>query len=891
MNYLDLPVYKHKDRILSALASDQVIVVESPTGSGKTTQLPVILYEAGYAANGIIGVTQPRRIAALSVSEFIARQTSAAMSGDDHPAIVGYKMRFEDKTDSSTKIKIMTDGILLQEMKLDPCLSRYRCIIIDEAHERSLNIDFILGLMKRVLEVRPEFKVIVSSATINAQIFSEYFGECPVVKIDAVSYPVQVIYEPLPAPQSAYKREFPREKRGAQNPRYFATPQDVRNVHRAAADALSDAMLAKIMSIIDRIIDEGRKGDALIFLSGEKIIKDCMAQLYNAPFASKLHIVPLYGRLSKEEQERVFETAPAGKIKVVIATNIAETSVTIDGITSVIDSGFSKLNFYNPNTYTSSLVEGPVSKASANQRKGRAGRTQEGVCYRLYSPKDFERRPLFTTEEIYRTDLSEVVLRMSDLGITEFEEFDFISPPVHEGVIAAIETLNLLDAIEADRTLSKIGKMMTEFPLSPRQSRIIVEAILKHPKVIEETVIAAAFLSTQSPYVLPPGEEFEARHAHHRFRDPNGDFVSYLKLYREYLNAAPGGGRIRFCEKNYIDPKTMAEIVNIVEQLGEIVSDMDVPLLNGGSIEDYLCCVARGMIQFVCVRDGWDSETYSSLTEDGIIIHPGSVMFKSEPKYIVAGEIVKTSRMYAMSVSPLSPATLMRISEKLFVALGGDASTLKKQRKGRRKQAAEFRQDAAAAQNVQRAPRLTIGSEVFEIKLIKKRQTVILQWEKIAKIKDAIKNMNLKPFKKIRGILVLKDGWTICPNERLDRILSLIPFIDIDDDVINMAAARTCPDKTYNSREQLPDLLVSFPLLAFLCPIRHGKAKTLGFISLNTDHNGNYWFSCQKNFSACVNKSLVSLEDLIDELDETVDIGVKAVINETYRRTSVSSFA
>jgi HrpA-like RNA helicase len=881
MNYLDLPVYRHKDLILSALASNQVVVVESPTGSGKTTQLPVILYEAGYGENGTIGVTQPRRIAALSVSEFIAKQTRAAAGG--YPAgIVGYKMRFEDRTDNSTKIKIMTDGILLQEMKLDTWLSRYGCIIIDEAHERSLNIDFILGLIKRVLEVRKEFKVVVSSATINAQVFSEYFGECPVVKIDAVSYPVQVIYEPLPALQDTYKREFPKEKQGARKPQYFTPPHGARNVHGAGASP--DPLIEKIMAIIERIIDARRKGDALIFLSGEKSIKDCTAQLYKAPFASKLHIVPLYGRLGKEEQERVFETAPAGKMKVVIATNIAETSVTIDGITSVIDSGFSKLNFYNPNTYTSSLVEGPVSKASANQRKGRAGRTQEGVCYRLYSPKDFDRRQLFTIEEIYRTDLSEVVLRMSDLGITEFEEFDFISPPIHEGIVAAVETLNLLDALEADRSLSRTGKMMTEFPLLPRQSRIIVEAILKYPQVIEETVIAAAFLSTQSPYVLPPGEEFEARHAHHRFRDPNGDFVSYLKLYYEYLNAGRGNsaGRMRFCEKNYLDPKTMAEIVNIVEQLGEIVSDMGVSRLSGGAIEDYLCCIARGMIQFVCVRD--DSETYRSLTEDGITIHPGSVMFKSEAKYIVAGEIVRTSRMYAMSVSPLSPSTLMRISEDLFVALGGDAAKLKKQRKARTRRAELFKQDEGSV------PSITIGREVFEVKTVKNRQTAVLQWERIAAVKDAIKDMNLKPFKKIHGHLILKDGWTICHNERLDRLLSFIPLIDIDDDVIRTASARTCPGKTYNAREQLPDLLALFPLLALLCPLYHNKTKMLGFISLDTDHAGRYWFSCRQNFSECVNKSLASLEDLIDELDEAVDIDVKAVINETYRRVSISSF-
>ncbi|HPC70800.1 MAG TPA: ATP-dependent RNA helicase, partial [Treponema sp.] len=434
MKYTELPVYQHKDLIVSALQSHQVIVVESPTGSGKTTQMPVILYDAGFAQHGMIGVTQPRRIAAVSVSEFIARQL-----GTKIPGLVGYKMRFEDKTDHNTKIKIMTDGILLQEMKLDPYLSKYDVLIVDEAHERSLNIDFILGLLKRVLEVRPEFKVIVSSATINTQVFSEYFGECPVVKIDAITYPVTVVYDPADTA--------------------------VVNDGVATGQAALEAQLIKISTIVERVVAEKRPGDILIFLPGEKAIKDCMTILATGPVGRSLHILPLYGRLGKDEQERVFDPAPWGKTKVVVSTNIAETSVTIDGITTVIDSGLAKLNFYNPKTFTSSLIEGPISKASCNQRKGRAGRTQEGTCYRLYSRKDFENRPLFTTEEIYRTDLSEVVLRMAELGITTFEEFDFISPPNREGLIAAIETLNLLDALDEDRTLSSVGKMMVQFPL------------------------------------------------------------------------------------------------------------------------------------------------------------------------------------------------------------------------------------------------------------------------------------------------------------------------------------------------------------------------------------------------------------------------------------------
>jgi RNA helicase HrpA len=833
MNYLDLPVYKHKDLILRALETNQVVVVESPTGSGKTTQMPVILHEAGYGRNGVIGVTQPRRIAAVSVSEFIARQMGTTI-----PGLVGYKMRFEDKTNPNTRIKIMTDGILLQEMKLDPYLSKYDLLLVDEAHERSLNIDFILGLLKRVLEARRDFKVIVSSATINAQVFSEYFGECPVVKIDAQTFPVTLIYDP-----PAVSPEASGPGRGGQ--------------------LAEEALLVKITGIVERFISEKRKGDILIFLSGEKQIKDCMNRLVTGEAGKYLHILPLYGRLGKDEQERVFDPAPRGKTKVVISTNIAETSVTIDGITAVIDGGFSKLNYYNPRTFTSSLVEGPVSRASANQRKGRAGRTQEGACYRLYARKDFENRPLFTTEEIYRTDLSEVVLRMADLGLNTFEEFDFISPPGREGLIAAIETLNLLDALEADRSLSKTGKMMTEFPLPPRQSRIIVEAILRYPEVTQETIIAAAFLSTHSPYILPPGEETDARRAHHSFRDPEGDFVSYLRLFRAYTAAA---NKEKFCEKSYLDEKAMAEILNVTAQLEEIVSSMGLPILSGGPMEDYLCAVATGLIQFVCVREGRD--LYRSLTADRILIHPGSVMFRrnpgaAEPQYIVAGEIVRTTRMYAMSVSPLSKKALEKISPELFIALGAKPSAAE----GKGQRVRDFTNN------------IKLGSEVFEIQTVKGKKTVLLPWERLSKVKDKLGGEPL--YKGLRGTILVKGKYTLLPEEKLSLILTLAPVLAIDG-----APERTWPRKTrFNSRTGLDALLAELPLLVSPALWKPGK-KTLGFICLFTDGAGNYWLKCSRGFHTSLNESLASVETLIDELDESLDPEIKHLVNQTYRRLS-----
>ncbi|MDR2481806.1 MAG: ATP-dependent RNA helicase [Spirochaetaceae bacterium] len=822
MKYTELPVYKHKDLILKALREHQVVVVESPTGSGKTTQLPVILLDADFAKNGMIGVTQPRRIAALSISEFIARQL-----GTSFPGLVGYKMRFADLTSPSTKIKIMTDGILLQEMKLDPRLSKYDCIVVDEAHERSLTIDFILGLLKRVLEVRRDFKVIVSSATINAESFSEYFGECPIVRIDAAAYPVTLIYDPPPAASS-----------------------------KVTAPEL---LLDKISSIVERFIGEKRQGDILVFLPGEKLIKDCITRLASLPSGKRLQLIPLYGRLSKEEQEHVFEKAPWGKIKVVVATNIAETSVTIDGVSAVIDSGLSKLNFYNQYSFTSSLVEGPISKASANQRKGRAGRTREGSCYRLYTRRDFESRPLFTMEEIYRTDLSEVVLRMADLGITNFEEFNFISPPEHDGLISAVETLNLLGALEPDNTLSDIGKMMTEFPLSPRQSRIIVEAILKYPNVVCETIIAAAFLSTSSPYLLPSGEETDARHKHHTFRDNKGDFVSYLKLFSAYKNA---GNKSEFCGKYYLEERAMAEIANVVDQLETIVSDLGVPLISGGAADDYLCAVARGLIQFVCVREG--REIYRSLTADKILIHPGSVMFKMDPQYIVAGEIIRTARMYASSVSPLSKANLEKIGGGLLSRFSGGVE------KRERRKTPEIVRDWTN--------NIKIGDELFEVKTVKGRKIVRLEWNRFSKVLGSAGNVF---FKGLRGVIILKNGYTVLEGEKTSLITTIAPALDIDG-----ALSRKLPGhREFRSGQDLDALINVLPLI--LLPARRKKgAKELGFIYLMSNGEGSYRLHLSRKFHTALNESVSSIENLIDDLKDDVDLDKKHLVNAAYRRLS-----
>ena len=836
MNPKKLPVYKEREKILKALEINQVIVVESPTGSGKTTQIPIILHEAGYTDRGVIGVTQPRRIATLSVSDYMSQQLGVPM-----PGFVGYKMRFEDKTTPHTRLKIMTDGTLLQEMKTDPWLSKYSVLMVDEAHERSLNIDFILGLLKNILKERPEFKVVISSATLNTEVFSRYFEQAEIVSIDTPVYPIQVYYEP---------------------------PAKYNDM---------DSLIEKIVTLVERIVGDRRKGDILIFLSGEKLIKDTCQKLLNSQVKRRLFLVPLYGRLSREEQEKVFDRTPFGKTKVVVSTNIAETSLTIDGITTVIDSGLSKMNFYNPRTFTSSLVESSVSQASSNQRKGRAGRTQPGSCYRLYTPGDFEQRPLYTLEEIYRTDLAEVVLRMGELGISDFYSFNFISSPGEKGIRGAIETLQLLEALDEDMEVTKIGSMMLLFPLMPRHARMIVEAILRYPDVLREVLIATSFLSTNSPYLLPQGEEMEARRAHHTFRDINGDFVSYLRLFNAFQNSKD---TVKFCSKHYLDEKSMKEIVNIQEQLESIVGDtLGIPVSSGGSTEDFLCACARGLIQFICIKSG--PRDYRSLTTDKIIIHPGSVMFKEKMSFFMAGEIVKTSRMYARSVSPLKKEWINRIDSRLgrrLLDLVGD----RKGRQGeKRDQNRNSGKSKKAVESKDSSKNIYIGEVAFPtISNKNKKKVVRFEWKALYKALSAIKKEDIPDFQNMRGILSWK-GMEVVPDARISSIFKVVLSLNPQKDTV-----QGVPSKTYDidNPEHHKDLILKLNDLLKLVLSGKRKKRSVGFLSLQNDSEQRYWFKSSRTFDRALNNSLESLERLADQLPKDMDSEEWETVNHTYRK-------
>ncbi len=630
IDYTSLPVYRSRGEILSALEKNQVIIVESPTGSGKTTQIPLILNEAGYTDTGIIGITQPRRIAAVSVSEFIKKQTV------DTASFCGYTMRFHDTTDSTTRIKIMTDGIILQEVKADALLSRYSVIMVDEAHERSLNIDFILGLLKEIIQKRNDLKVIISSATINTSVFSHFFDDAPVISISGRPFPVEVKYIPM----------------------------------RLDKDHEED-YYEKIASLVVDAHKREDGGDVLVFLPGEAEIKMCIETLYTTDAVNRddYEIYPLYGRLSKEEQDRVFIPTSPGKTKVVVSTNVAETSLTIDGIRTVIDSGWAKTNFYNQRNFTSSLIPTLVSRSSADQRKGRAGRTAPGLCWRLYSEDDYSRRREFNEEEILHSDLAEVVLRMCELGIYNPTSFPFITEPKKEALLSAIETLEYIGAIRSDLHLTAIGEMMIKFPLLPRLARVIVEAVMNYPDVLESVITAVAFLSTKTPFVLPQGKEFVAREVHHALVDnDNGDFAAYLTLYKKYTDVKDEKSREKFCTNHFLDKQTMDEIVHIKAQLEDIVSDMGIPITSSRfSMKEYLICLASGLRQYICIRTGGYS--YHSVTASEIYIHPGSSWFDTRPDFILAGEIVQTKKMYARSVSPLKPEWIKSISPELLTEL------------------------------------------------------------------------------------------------------------------------------------------------------------------------------------------------------------------------------
>jgi ATP-dependent helicase HrpA len=537
----DLPVVERRNEIARAIAANQVIVLTGETGSGKTTQLPKICLELGRGVFGMIGHTQPRRIAARSVALRIAQELQS-----DLGHAVGYKVRFTEHVRPGTYIKLMTEGILLAETQTDRFLNQYDTIIIDEAHERSLNIDFLLGYLKQLLPRRPELKLIITSATIDPQRFARHLN-APIIEVSGRTFPVETRYRP---PQSGDEDEEDR-----------LMPQGILNA-------------------IDELWREGA-GDVLVFLPGEREIRET-AELLRKHHPPGVEVLPLYARLSAEDQQRIFQ--PHTRPRIVLATNVAETSLTVPGIKYVVDSGHARLSRYSARTKIQRLPIERISRASADQRQGRCGRVAPGICVRLYSQEDYEARPQFTDPEILRTNLASVILQMKAFRLGAPEDFPFLDPPDYRMIRDGYQTLHELAAIDEDNSLTDIGHALARLPIDPKIARMILAA--RDEGVMEEVLIIASALSVQDPRERPMDQQNAADAAHQQFRDRKSDFLSYLKLWNWYHEQAQhlSQNKLRkLCQENFLSYVRLREWHDVHGQLQTIVGEMG--LMNQASIK------------------------------------------------------------------------------------------------------------------------------------------------------------------------------------------------------------------------------------------------------------------------------------------------------------------
>ncbi len=878
--FLSLPIYQQKHRIIEALEHHQIIVVESNTGSGKTTQLPLILLEHGYNRDGlIIGMTEPRRIAAVSVAQYVQTQLVNTPSflhslGDAHqqtePLFVGYKIRFEDKTTERTKIKIMTDGILLQEFKKDPYLSHYSTIIIDEAHERSLNIDFILGLIKELCSVRSSLKVIISSATINTALFSTFFFHCPIIKVEAPSYPIQTFFSP--SPQKSSRKEKLKKKK---NDRFF--PRE----RMSFFEIDSDVLIAHIVTIVQQSLQK-KEGDILIFLAGEKQIKDCMDALHAIPQAHALHILPLYGRLDNRSQELVFAPAPANTTKIVIATNIAETSITIDTIKVVIDSGRVKRNTYHHDTYITTLDEIAISRASALQRKGRAGRTSPGVCYHLYRKQEFEALEPFSTEEIHRTDLSEVILRMAYQGIKNFEKFPFISPPKKQSVHASIAMLQELDALDKKQLITDIGSLMSEFPLLPIHARMLVEGIQQYPDVLDAIITVVSFLSTPNPFLLPIGEEVQARKAHRSLSVQDNDFLSYINIFTLFTETH-STERAAFCEQYYLDEQIMYEIYNVYTQLRNQVSEKGVPIGTQHHKEKIICAIMKGLVFNICILE--KARHYCNRRGEKIYIHPGSMLFdqKQLPAILIAGEIVQTSKKFARSASGCRINWIQNVAPHIYQELQNVLKEKKDTHTSKQRQLSQGTDSSKQQSPVHKKEQqmLSIANTTYTLQYIHEKKVLLLTWKEMKQMAKYISSDELYRFGRVRCLVSIKQH-SYLPIIKLSNIPALSALEKILLPPLTTLPLPYAPSKESEDSDSIADNKTQHALVegCMSLYVKHDGKKASAsstttqypmnvlFCSLETGKHGSRYIDLSTHFLTSLYNSMRSIELLIEEQND-----------------------
>ncbi|GAA4441940.1 ATP-dependent RNA helicase HrpA [Phytohabitans houttuyneae] len=608
-----LPVSQKKDEILAAIRDHQVVIVAGETGSGKTTQLPKICLELGRGVEGLIGHTQPRRIAARTVADRIAEELDTPLG-----STVGYKVRFSDKVSDGTLVKLMTDGILLAEIQHDRMLRQYDTLIIDEAHERSLNIDFILGYLKRLLPRRPDLKVIITSATIDPERFSKHFGDAPIVEVSGRTYPVEVRYRP---------------------------PEDEQDPIQAILDA------------VDELVAEG-PGDILVFLSGEREIRETTDALRKHDLRHT-EILPLYARLSHAEQHRVFQSHTGRRV--VLATNVAETSLTVPGIKYVVDPGTARISRYSHRLKVQRLPIEPVSQASANQRKGRSGRTSDGICIRLYSEDDFLSRPEFTDPEILRTNLASVILQMRALGLGDMAAFPFVEPPDRRNIKDGVDLLHELGALDGER-LTKLGRRLAQLPVDPRLGRMVLEA--ERNGCVHEVLVITAALSIQDPRERPTDHQQAADEKHARFVDKESDFLAYLNLWKyveEQQKALSSSQFRRLCRNEFLNYLRVREWQDLYGQLRQAVKPPKAPPADGQRVH---LSLLSGLLSHVGLKNTQRHE-YLGARGAKFGIFPGSALFKKQPQWVMAAELVETSRLWARIVAKVEPEWVERLAGHL----------------------------------------------------------------------------------------------------------------------------------------------------------------------------------------------------------------------------------
>ncbi|MDR3566684.1 MAG: ATP-dependent RNA helicase HrpA [Syntrophobacteraceae bacterium] len=614
----DLPIMEWREKIVTAVREHQVLVITGETGSGKSTQIPKFCMEAGRGQTGMIGCTQPRRIAAVTLAARVSEEL-----GTQGLALVGYKIRFQDRTARTTRIKFMTDGVLLAEAQRDKNFRAYDTIIVDEAHERSLNIDFLIGIIKQSLAKRGDLKVIVTSATIDPEKFSRAFGGAPIIEVSGRMYPVEVMY-------MAEDRVEPEE------------PGDATYIDRA----VEGVELLKKSGPRER-------GDILIFMPTESDILETVQRIEGKSYAETV-VMPLFGRMAASDQQRVF--ASISRQKIIVATNIAETSITIPGIRYVIDAGLARTAQYNPRSKTRALPVARISRASADQRKGRCGRVQAGVCIRLYSEEDYLDRPLFTPPEIQRSNLSEVILRMLYLKLGRIEDFPFIDPPSAAAIKDGFAILRELGAVDDQNGMSQTGRVMARMPLDPRISRMLIEA--KKESAIEELEIIGAALSIQDPRERPLDHEEQARQAQAVFRDPRSDFVSLLKIWQACWGAPGAGGAKqlkKFCRDHFLSFRRMREWRDIYEELRSILGEIGGFAANASpaGYEGVHRSILSGYLSQVGLRK--EKNLYTAARGRQAMLFPGSTIFNKGGAWIVACELVQTTRLFARTAATIDP--------------------------------------------------------------------------------------------------------------------------------------------------------------------------------------------------------------------------------------------